>query len=75
MSSMDKKITRINVLYNKAKTEGLTEEEKKEQVSLRSEYIASVRANLRGQLDNINIQEEDGSVTNLGEAYGDKKKH
>ncbi len=29
--------------------------------------------NLRSQLDNINIQEKDGSITNLGEKYGNKK--
>ncbi len=75
MSNMDNKIARINELYRKAKAEGLTEEEKKEQTNLRSEYIANVRANLRGQLDNIDIEETDGSVTNLGERYGDKKTH
>ena len=47
---------------------------KQEQKKLRAEYIASVRMNLRTQLDNINIQEEDGSIVNLGEKYGKKKK-
>ncbi|GFH92752.1 MAG: DUF896 domain-containing protein [Lachnospiraceae bacterium] len=75
MDSLEKKIARINELYHKAKAEGLTEEEKKEQASLRSEYIANIRANLRGQLNNIDIQEKDGTVTNLGERYGDKSTH
>ncbi len=75
MDSLEKKIVRINELYHKAKAEGLTEEEKKEQASLRSEYIANIRANLRGQLNNIDIQEKDGTVTNLGERYGDKSTH
>ncbi len=75
MDSLEKKIARINDLYHKAKAEGLTEEEKKEQASLRSEYIANIRANLRGQLNNIDIQEKDGTVTNLGERYGDKSTH
>lgn len=75
MDSLEKKIARINELYYKAKAEGLTEEEKKEQASLRSEYIANIRANLRGQLNNIDIQEKDGTVTNLGERYGDKSTH
>ena len=66
MDSLEKKIARINELYHKAKAEGLTEEEKKEQASLRSEYIANIRANLRGQLNNIDIQEKDGSITNPG---------
>ena len=73
--TMDEKIARINELYHKAKAEGLTEEEKKEQQTLRSEYIANVRANLRGQLNNISIQNKDGSVENLGEKFGNKKSH
>ena len=62
-------VNRINELYHKSKAEGLTEEEKKEQAALRQEYIQNVRANLRGQLNQISIQNEDGSVTNLGEKY------
>lgn len=75
MAGMEDKIKRINELYRKSKAEGLSEAEKKEQAALRSEYIARVRANLRGQLDNIDIQETDGSVTNLGEKYGNKGTH
>ena len=41
------KIDRINALAHKAKSVGLTEEEKKERELLRKEYIASVRMNLR----------------------------
>ena len=68
---MDQKtIDRINELARKAKTEGLTPEEKEEQKKLRTEYIAVIRMNLRAQLDNIDIQEKDGSITNLGEKYG-----
>jgi len=66
----EKKIERINELYRKSKAEGLTEEEKKEQDMLRKEYIASVRANLRSQLNNIDMVNEDGTVENLGEKYG-----
>ncbi len=69
---IDEKIKRINELYHKSQAEGLTDDEKKEQQLLRQEYIANVRANLRGQLNNINIQEKDGSITNLGEKYGKK---
>ena len=70
--NMDEKIKRINELYHKSQEEGLTEEEKAEQKQLREEYIASVRGNLKSQLDNINIQEADGSITNLGRKYGKK---
>ena len=68
----DKKLARINELARKAKAEGLTSAETKERDALRREYIEAVRANLRGQLNNINIQELDGSITNLGEKYGKK---
>ena len=73
--TMEEKIARINELYRKSQAEGLSDTEKKEQQELRSEYIAGVRANLRGQLNNINVQENDGSVTNLGEKYGHRTLH
>ena len=72
--TLDEKRKRINELYHKQKGVGLTEEEKEEQAKLRRDYIDSVRANLKGQLDNINIQEKDGSITNLAKKYGNKKK-
>ena len=31
------------------------------------------KRNLRGQLNNISIKEKDGSITNLGEKFGNKK--
>ena len=64
--TMDEKIKRINELYHKSQAEGLSAEEKDEQARLRKEYINSVKVNLRSQLNNINIQNEDGSVTKLG---------
>lgn len=64
---------RINELYHKSQAEGLTEQEKEEQRQLRQAYVANVRANLRGQLNNISIVEKDGSVTDLGAKFGDKK--
>lgn len=71
--NLEEKIKRINELYHKSQKEGLTEEEKEEQKALRAEYVASVRNNLRAQLDGINIQETDGSVTNLGKKYGKRE--
>ncbi len=68
------KINRINELYRKSKAEGLTEAERKEQKLLREEYITLVRRNLRGQLNNIDIEERDGTIVNLGEKYGNKGK-
>lgn len=71
--NLEEKIARINILYQKSQAEGLTEEEKAEQVALRKDYIQNVRANLRGQLNNISIVNEDGSKENLGEKYGGGK--
>ena len=59
------KIDRINELYHKSKAEGLTAAEKEEQAMLRKEYIANIRANMRGTLNNISIQNEDGAITEL----------
>lgn len=71
--NMDERIKRINELYHKSQTEGLTEEERALQDQLRKEYVASVRGNLKAQLDNISIQREDGTIENLGEKYGGGK--
>lgn len=68
------KIVRINELYRKSKAEGLTKEEAKEQQVLRQEYIEAIRRNLRGQLNNISIQNPDGTVTDLGKKHGNKNK-
>lgn len=68
----DKKIQRINELAHKSKAEGLTDAEKKEQALLRQEFLASIRANLKSQLDNIDVVNPDGSIENLGEKYGRK---
>ena len=54
--NMQERINRINELYHKSQAEGLTDEEKVEQAKLRAEYIASVRNNLKSQLDNMSIQ-------------------
>lgn len=69
----EQKITRINELYRKSKAEGLTEAEKKEQKLLRQEYLDTIRRNLRGQLNNIDVQQKDGTIVNLGEKFGNKK--
>ena len=68
----DEKIKRINELARKSKAEGLKEAEKKEQDILRKEFVASVRANLKSQLNNIDMANPDGTVENLGEKYGNK---
>ena len=71
---MDEKlIESINALAKKSKEEGLTEEEKSEQQKLRREYINVIKKNLRAELNNISIIEEDGSITDLGKKFGGVK--
>lgn len=67
MADMEETIRRINELYHKSKNEGLTDAEQTEQKRLRQEYIASVRNNLRTQLDRIDVVDADGTVRNLKE--------
>ncbi len=55
------KIARINELARKKKQEGLNEEEAAEQAALRQEYLAGYRENLKAMLENVVIQEPDGS--------------
>ena len=61
----DEQVQRINALARKSRTEGLTEEEKAEQASLRRAYIDAVKASLESHLENTYIQEADGSETKL----------
>ena len=58
---MNAVIARINELANKAKAEGLTQEELAERDKLRRIYIDSVKANLVGQLENTYIVRPDGT--------------
>lgn len=61
----DKDIARINELYHKSKGEGLTPAEKEEQARLRGAYIAAIRENLRGNLENMKIQNPDGTIVDV----------
>lgn len=60
------KIDRINFLAKKSKTpEGLTAAEKAEQQALRQEYLAGFRRNLRAQMENIYLVDENGNEQKL----------
>ena len=61
----DEKIQRINELYKKSKTTGLTEAEKEEQQKLRTEYRMAVINNLSANLDNVRIKNPDGSISKV----------
>ena len=71
----NEEIARINELYHKSKAEGLTPEEKEEQSILRGKYLASIRENLRGQLNRMDIQNPDGSVEHLADKVKVKKRY
>lgn len=62
----EERIKRINELYHKSQAEGLTEEEKQEQLTLRAEYIAAIRADMRSTLNNVSLLNPDGTITELG---------
>ncbi len=59
-------IQRINELARKAKAEGLTEAEKKEQTQLRNQYRAEFRRNLTDQLEHTYVMDENGNKRKLG---------
>lgn len=73
----DAQIARINELYHKSKAEGLTTAEFNEQQALRTEYLASMRANVRANLESIKIQQPDGTLIDVkkrhDEKYGNKQ--
>ncbi len=69
------RIDRINELYHKSRSAGLTAEEKEEQARLRKEYIEAVRRNMRGTLEQISLVNPDGSVTDLSGLYAKKREH
>lgn len=59
------RIDRINELARLAKERSLTTEETEERQRLRQEYVQAFRRNLMATLDNVYIQEPDGSVHKL----------
>lgn len=58
----DENIKRINELFKKQKSSGLSEEEMAEQRELRKQYLAGIRASLRGHLDNIKLVDPDDRI-------------
>ena len=61
----DEKIQRINELYHKSKQEGLTEAALEEQKALRKEFVEAIRGDLKNSLNNITIENPDGSTEDL----------
>ena len=61
----EKEIARINELA-KMEIEGtLTAEEQEDLLALRQKYLRSIRENMRSSLDQMKIQNPDGTITNV----------
>lgn len=65
------KINRINELAKKSREAGLSESEATEQAAPRAEYIAEIRAQIRGQLDNTVIERPYGTREKVSERRKD----
>lgn len=65
MGLTENDIKRINELSHKSKAEGLADEEKAEQKKLREEYVAAIKGNIRSQLENTKVVDENGNEVDL----------
>ncbi|MBS4221763.1 DUF896 domain-containing protein [Lederbergia citrea] len=54
------KLARINELAKKAKELGLSQEEAKEQSSLRAEYLRTFRSSMKQTIENVRIYDSEG---------------
>ncbi len=66
----DTLVKRINELSRKSKTEGLSDEEKQEQATLRAQYIAAFRQGMMNTLDQVYIVDEKGNKKKLTQKKG-----
>ena len=67
---MNKKmLDKINKLEKKKKEQGLTEAEQKEQKELYKIYLGEIRTQFNATLDNVSVEEKDGTVKPFKEAY------
>ncbi|WP_338754166.1 DUF896 domain-containing protein [Bacillus sp. FJAT-52991] len=55
------KIARINELSKKSKAEGLTDDEKQEQVNLRQEYLKAFRSSMKNTVEAVRIFDPEGN--------------
>ena len=66
-------LRRINELAKKKKTVGLTAEEQAEQKKLYKIYLGEIRQQFSATLDNVSVEEKDGTVVPIKQAYKKKK--
>ena len=64
-------IARINELAKKKKAVGLTPEELDEQKKLYKIYLGEIRQQFSQTLDNVSVEETDGTVKPFKEAFKD----
>ncbi len=62
-------LQRINELAKKKKTVGLTAEEQAEQKKLYKIYLGEIRQQFSATLDNVSVEEKDGTVVPFKQAY------
>lgn len=66
-------LQRINELAKKKKTVGLTAEEQAEQKKLYKIYLGEIRQQFSATLDNVSVEEKDGTIVPFKQAYKKKK--
>ena len=71
---MDKEqLARINALAKKKKAEGLTPAEQEEQKRLYQIYLGEIRQQFSATLDNVSVENPDGTTTPFKEAFHKKE--
>ena len=71
---MDKQmLDRINELARKKKTVGLTPAEQDDQKKLYKIYLGEIRQQFSQTLDNVSVEQKDGTVVPFKQAYRHKK--
>lgn len=68
------KIDRINHLARKQREQGLSDEEKAEQQTLRDEYRTHMKGQIAGQLDRVYYKMPDGSVVKAVKSANSEEK-
>lgn len=69
------KLNRINQLAKKAKSEGLTNEEKQEQQQLREEYLQNIRKSFSGTIKNMKVIDPNGDDVTPQKVKNLRKNH
>lgn len=71
---LDELLMQINELAKKKKEVGLSEEEEQLRKELHQKYLEQFRSNFKKQLENVDVEYDDGSVVPLTDLKKDKSK-